>query len=202
LIHLHRVSPALEQSQQAGGLFSLFERGRLAMYTAPPAELLRHRTLSFEWDVTVHPVGRGLRATAGSGTAWALALASVQRDAAWELCTFVTSRDVQMRHMLRGMKAPVRRSVAHAPEYLNDAPPRSMAVFADASAYALPEPQMTAWMQVSAQIQSAVLRVLRKEAAPGEAMQALKIALDPLVVESAAALKAFTGDTDCGCAGK
>jgi multiple sugar transport system substrate-binding protein len=202
LIHLYRVSPALEQSQQAGGLFSLFESGRLAMYTATPADLLRHRTLSFEWDVAVHPVGRGPRATAGSGTAWALALAGVQRDAAWELCKFITSRDVQMRHMLRGMKAPVRRSVAQAPEYLNDAPPRSMAVFADAPAYALPEPQMTAWTQVSEQIQSEVLRILRNEAVPGDAMRALKSALDPLVLQSAAALKAFTGETDCGCAGK
>lgn len=85
LIHLHRVSPTLEQSQQAGGLCARFESGRLAMHTATPAELLRHRTLSFEleWDVAVHPVGRRLRATAGSGTAWALALPGVQRDAAW-----------------------------------------------------------------------------------------------------------------------
>lgn len=202
LIHLHRVSPAPEQSQQAGGLFQLFEAGRLAMYSGTPAELLRHRTLPFEWDVAVHPVGRGLRATAGSGAGWALALPGAQRDAAWELCKFVTSRDVQMRHMLRGMKAPVRRSVAQAPEYLNDAPPRSMTVFAEAPSYALPEPQMTNWTQVSAQIQSEVLRILRNEAAPGEALPALKAALDPLVQESAAALRAFTGDTDCGCAGK
>lgn len=107
-----------------------------------------------------------------------------------------------MRHMLQGMKAPVRKSVAQAPAYLNDAPLRSMAVFAEALAYAFTEPQMTSWTQVSVQIQSGVLRLLRNEAAPGDAMQVLKRALDPLVLESTAALKAFTGDTDCGCAGK
>ena len=150
----------------------------------------------------MHPVGRRLRATAGSGTAWALARPGVQRDAAWELCKFITSRDVHMRHMLPGMKAPVRKSVAQALEYLNDPPSRSMAVFAEAPAYAFTEPQMTSWTQVSVQIQSEVLRILRNEAAPGDAMQALKRALDPLVLESTAALKAFTGDTDCGCTGK
>jgi multiple sugar transport system substrate-binding protein len=202
LIFMHRVSPTLEQAQQAGGLYSLFESGRLAMYTAGPAELVQHRPLPFEWDVAVHPVGRGLRATTGSGAAWALALSGIQRDAAWELCKFITSRNVQMRHMLRGMKAPVRKSVAQVPEYLHDAPPKSMAVFAEAPYYAVTEPQMTNWTQVLAQIQSEVTRILRSETGPSEALQALKTALDPLVQESAAALGAFTGDTGCGCAAR
>lgn len=61
---------------------------------------------------------------------------------------------------------------------------------------------MTNWAHVSAQIHSEVLRILRNEAAPGEALPALEAGLDPLVQESSAALRGFTGDTDCGCAGK
>jgi len=193
LINRYRVSPTLAEAGAQGGLFNLFAAGKLALYTNIPAQVVAHRKLTFEWDVAVRPVGRGPRSTAGGGTAWAFMKAGKQKEAAWELYKFVTSKDVQLRHMKLGLKAPGRKSVINDPFYVNDTPPKSMIVFREAPNYVIPEPQMVNWPQFYKEIDTQLRDLLNGKITARAAVENMARAVEPLVAENAQALKRFAG---------
>ena len=124
-----------------------FINGQTAMQQTIPGTvaLLQDSITEFDWDIAPWPAGEAGRGTSGGGSGWVLAQTSKHQELAWELIKFVTSRDVQLRHMQTGAKAVARFSLARTSEWRGDAPPSRMDVFAQAPEYVVYEPPTTAW---------------------------------------------------------
>lgn len=121
--------------------------GTAAMAQFIPGNVMAMQTQypDVNWDIAPWPRGPGGRWTSGGGTGWAMSSRSAHPELAWKLLEFLTSYEVQLKHMQSGLKAPGRQSVAFHPDFLGQAQPRSMQVFIDAWFHIVSDPPVSAW---------------------------------------------------------
>ena len=121
------------------------------MLLANPSQVQAFQKITaFKWDVAPLPVGKGgKRGTGGGGTAWSIAKASKNVDAAWALLKYITTAQAQLDEVAAGATTPSRKSVVTSKEFQNpDKPPKNAKSFADAQNYVVRDPVNTVWTDI------------------------------------------------------
>jgi multiple sugar transport system substrate-binding protein len=110
LIHTHQVTPPPHQLT-TDEMSLLFREGRLAMLFGNHALVpVFSETSGIKWDVA--PLPRGVeRANVAGGAGYVLSRRSANKDAAWKLLQFLTSRKGQALFAESGVITPARRTV-------------------------------------------------------------------------------------------
>lgn len=120
LVLKDKVSPGTAQASTFGS--NMFLTGRLAMSSEGTWMVRLFSSIEgFEWDMA--PLPRGKNAVAPvNGLGNAIYANTKDKQAAWELVKFMSSRPIQERLARSGTSIPAMKEVAYSPMYLDGKP--------------------------------------------------------------------------------
>jgi multiple sugar transport system substrate-binding protein len=154
LIYKHKVAPPPSGTSAWAtdlGPTEIFGTGKVGMLLGNPSQAQAFQKITaFKWDVAPLPVGKGgKRGTGGGGTAWSIAKASKNVDAAWAFLKYITTPQAQLDEVAAGATTPSRKSVVTSKEFQNpDKPPKNAKSFAEAQGYVVRDPVNTVWTDI------------------------------------------------------
>lgn len=148
LTHVHRVAPTPEERQALGvnSNDELFYQGKAAMISsAPYFHNLRNRIKDFEWDVAV-PTMRKRRAAPLWPDSISMYAGTKAPEAAWRFLRYIVGPDGQKTITELGRGAPVLKSVANSPAFLQEErDPKSIRMYLDLPPYGVVTQYTTVW---------------------------------------------------------
>ncbi len=151
LTHVHRVAPTPEERQAlgVGSNDELFYQGKAAMISsAPYFHNLRNRIKDFEWDVAV-PTMRKRRATPLWPDSISMYSGTKAPEASWHFLRYVVGPEGQKTITELGRGAPVLKSVASSPAFLQEQrDPRSIRMYLDLPPYGVVTQYTTVWTEL------------------------------------------------------
>lgn len=154
LIYTYKVAPPPSGTTAWSpdlGPVEVFGTNKVGMLLGNPTQVQAFRKITaFAWDVAPLPVGKGgKRGTGGGGTAWSIARASKNPEAAWTFLKFITSAQAQLDEVAIGATTPSRQSVVTSKEFQGPAqPPKNAKSFAEAQAYVIRDPVNASWADI------------------------------------------------------
>lgn len=154
LIYKHKVAPPPSGTNAWSpdlGPVEVFGTNKVGMLVGNPSQVAAFQKITaFEWNVAPLPVGKGgKRGTGGGGTAWSIAQASKNVDAAWVLLKFLTSAQAQLDEVAAGATTPSRKSVVTSKEFQDPSkPPKNAKSFAEAQGYVIRDPVNMNWRDI------------------------------------------------------
>jgi multiple sugar transport system substrate-binding protein len=154
LVYKHKVAPPPSGTVAWAtdlGPVEVFGTGKVGMLLGNPSQAQSFQKFTaFKWDVAPLPVGKGgKRGTGGGGTAWSIARASKNVDAAWVFLKYITTSQAQLDEVAVGATTPSRKSVVTSNEFQNpEKPPKNARSFAEAQGYVIRDPVNTAWTDI------------------------------------------------------
>ena len=171
-----------------------FVQGKAATWVTSTAngmsQLVPQKDLA--WDITPTPRGPRLKGDEwvyGGGSAWWLAAAGKQVDAAWELMKFMQSPETG-RQLAEGGFAPIRYSILKSPVWLkSDEPPAHKKPLVDGLTRLVPFPKLTNWETFNSAINTEVQALWRGERRGKEVAERIRQATDLILAEHQAALR-------------
>jgi multiple sugar transport system substrate-binding protein len=153
LTHVHHVAATPEERQAAGAASNdeLFYQGKAAMISsAPYFHNLRNRIRDFEWDVAV-PTTRKRRATPQWPDSISVYSGTRVPEASWRFLRYVVGPEGQKTITELGRGAPVLKSVAHSPAFLQEQrDPKSVRLYLDVPQYGVVTQYTTVWNDIEA----------------------------------------------------
>jgi multiple sugar transport system substrate-binding protein len=156
LIYKYKVAPPPSGTNAWSpdlGPVEVFGTNKVGMLVGNPTQALNFQKFTaFEWDVAPLPVGKGgKRGTGGGGTAWSIAKATKNPEAAWAFLKFITTAQAQLDEVAAGATTPSRKSVVTSKQFQDPAkPPKNVKSFAEAQAYVVRDPVNSAWGDIFA----------------------------------------------------
>ncbi len=120
LEYKYKISP-MEKSKASLG-DNVFMTGKVAMVYDGSWMIGTYKNIkSFKWDVQVLPKGK-IRACIANGVANAINSRSKNKEAAWKLVKFLSSKEAQIAVAKSGTAIPVLKDVAYSKYYLDGKP--------------------------------------------------------------------------------
>lgn len=117
LVTKYKVSPGTAQASTFGS--NMFLTGRLAMSSEGTWMMRAFRQAdSFEWDVVPLPAGE-VRVAPVNGLGNAIYANAKNKEAAWKLVKFLSSKEYQIKLAESGTSIPALKEVAYSPIYLS-----------------------------------------------------------------------------------
>ena len=151
LAQAHRVAPTPEERQELGVASNdeLFYQGKAAMISsAPYFHNLRNRIKDFEWDVAVTTMKKR-RATPLWPDSISISAGTKVPEAAWRFLRHVVGPDGQQTITELGRGAPVLKSVANSPAFLQEhRDPKSVRLYLDLPQHGVVTQYTTAWNEL------------------------------------------------------
>jgi multiple sugar transport system substrate-binding protein len=187
LVHRHRVAALGADLSKVGlNLNTGFSTGKVAMNWASGAPSFGtfRNTAQFAWDVGILPVGKGKPATGMGGPGYCVWRESKNPDEAWVLLNWLTNKEAQIAEVQAGTTTPSRKSVANAPEFLNQRPPEHVKVVSDTLETIKLPPQLPNWSDVQARLDAEMAPMWQGTKTAREAAGAAKQQIDPLLQEA------------------
>ncbi|HLH72777.1 MAG TPA: extracellular solute-binding protein, partial [Chloroflexota bacterium] len=153
-IYKYKVAPEPSASSDLGPV-DFFGTNKVGMLIGNPTQVESFRKITaFTWDVAPLPVGQGgKRGSGGGGTAWSIAKATKNPDAAWAFLQFITTAKAQLQEVAIGATTPSRKSVVNSKEFLSpEKPPRNAQSFAQAQGYVIRDPVNVNWLNIQSKV--------------------------------------------------
>ncbi len=135
--------PTTGQAEQYG--YDIFLAERAAMTTIGHWSVPEYTAQGINFDVAAFPAGPEERATVVNSAGFVIADASPNADAAWEFVKYAVGPSGQTRLAELGFAAPVLKSVAESPVFLEQGADINQQVYLDALEYAQPKPSFVGY---------------------------------------------------------
>ena len=153
LMNKYKVAPTpVMLGNLAMGAQQLFMTQRVAMFSSGYWEVpILRQIKGFEWDVVMFPKGpTGKRAFGTGGTGYAILKSTKHPDLAWEVLKALAGDEGQVRLAETGLAQPANKTVAEGPAFaLGPLPPANKAMLNQAVKYAVYEPFIPEWREIS-----------------------------------------------------
>lgn len=162
LIYKEKVAPEPAASTDLGPV-DFFGTNKVGMLIGNPTQVTQFRAIkAFTWDVAPLPLGKtDKRGSGGGGTAWGMAKAGKNPDAAWALLKYITTAKAQLQEVAIGATTPSRSSVVNSTEFLSPTlPPKNSKSFAQAQGYVVRDPVNINWPTILSKVVTPNIQLL------------------------------------------